>query len=197
MIPDGNLYIEVATAEIFVQSFFFNDTATTEIYTLSLHDALPIEHRMVGPLLRGNAHAERDPTRDFAHDRLGAAERVEISPGQLRAGGLVTAADVVTHAGGRHVALVSDATADRLRVARVMIGAEDAELGVACLHATLELLEASLVHCAEGLDLHRSIARDREPHCRISWRANHSATQRGLSSGGRRLSRSSTKRQLG
>src|SRR6266542_5723246 len=25
-----------------VLSFFFNDTATTEIYTLSLHDALPI-----------------------------------------------------------------------------------------------------------------------------------------------------------
>src|SRR2546428_10396400 len=25
--------------------FFFNDTATTEIYTLSLHDALPISHR--------------------------------------------------------------------------------------------------------------------------------------------------------
>src|SRR5436853_6685194 len=35
--------------------FFFNDTATTEIYTLSLHDALPIcsrnvqMHRRVGP----------------------------------------------------------------------------------------------------------------------------------------------------
>src|SRR5947209_13435484 len=30
--------------------FFFNDTATTEIYTLSLHDALPIcalEHQML------------------------------------------------------------------------------------------------------------------------------------------------------
>ena len=26
----------------FVFGFFFNDTATTEIYTLSLHDALPI-----------------------------------------------------------------------------------------------------------------------------------------------------------
>src|SRR3712207_7011313 len=26
-------------------SFFFNDTATTEIYTLSLHDALPISSR--------------------------------------------------------------------------------------------------------------------------------------------------------
>src|SRR3712207_9438693 len=38
--------------------FFFNDTATTEIYTLSLHDALPIcvqpdspDHQLV-PLLR-------------------------------------------------------------------------------------------------------------------------------------------------
>src|SRR6266487_906836 len=32
--------------------FFFNDTATTEIYTLSLHDALPIfvpSHRPPGP----------------------------------------------------------------------------------------------------------------------------------------------------
>src|SRR3712207_8125955 len=27
--------------------FFFNDTATTEIYTLSLHDALPISPRRV------------------------------------------------------------------------------------------------------------------------------------------------------
>src|SRR3712207_7252284 len=26
--------------------FFFNDTATTEIYTLSLHDALPISQRV-------------------------------------------------------------------------------------------------------------------------------------------------------
>src|SRR5256885_15371212 len=28
----------------FVLFFFFNDTATTEIYTLSLHDALPISN---------------------------------------------------------------------------------------------------------------------------------------------------------
>src|SRR5262245_65998733 len=38
--------------------FFFNDTATTEIYTLSLHDALPIlmpfahQARRVAPLLQ-------------------------------------------------------------------------------------------------------------------------------------------------
>ena len=31
--------------------FFFNDTATTEIYTLSLHDALPICVRNTNPLL--------------------------------------------------------------------------------------------------------------------------------------------------
>src|SRR3712207_7295676 len=29
--------------------FFVNDTATTEIYTLSLHDALPIFRRGLGP----------------------------------------------------------------------------------------------------------------------------------------------------
>src|SRR5437667_10404094 len=32
--------------------FFFNDTATTEIYTLSLHDALPISPRSARPLRR-------------------------------------------------------------------------------------------------------------------------------------------------
>src|SRR2546421_2666266 len=33
--------------------FFFNDTATTEIYTLSLHDALPISRSAVGGVNRG------------------------------------------------------------------------------------------------------------------------------------------------
>src|SRR6266487_399391 len=33
----------LATAFLKLQFFFFNDTATTEIYTLSLHDALPIQ----------------------------------------------------------------------------------------------------------------------------------------------------------
>src|SRR3712207_8784874 len=32
--------------------FFFNDTATTEIYTLSLHDALPICAEIAGSLRR-------------------------------------------------------------------------------------------------------------------------------------------------
>src|SRR5882762_11997340 len=32
--------------------FFFNDTATTEIYTLSLHDALPISGQLRGAAAR-------------------------------------------------------------------------------------------------------------------------------------------------
>src|SRR3712207_9323902 len=37
--------------------FFFNDTATTEIYTLSLHDALPISARCKS----GRSDAGRSP----------------------------------------------------------------------------------------------------------------------------------------
>src|SRR6266540_6938679 len=33
--------------------FFFNDTATTEIYTLSLHDALPFPHQRAHGLAPG------------------------------------------------------------------------------------------------------------------------------------------------
>src|SRR5256885_13798198 len=45
--------------------FFFNDTATTEIYTLSLHDALPIcVIRIVRRVeRRGNGDLERDDLR--------------------------------------------------------------------------------------------------------------------------------------
>src|SRR2546429_1993299 len=39
--------------------FFFNDTATTEIYTLSLHDALPISPRRVRVLGYDGALADR------------------------------------------------------------------------------------------------------------------------------------------
>src|SRR2546430_4495832 len=34
----------MSALRLFPRCFFFNDTATTEIYTLSLHDALPISH---------------------------------------------------------------------------------------------------------------------------------------------------------
>src|SRR5260370_18495969 len=41
--------------------FFFNDTATTEIYTLSLHDALPICTRLARlPIRRRSGQPERN-----------------------------------------------------------------------------------------------------------------------------------------
>src|SRR5260370_38318244 len=35
-------FVRISSARSYSIFFFFNDTATTEIYTLSLHDALPI-----------------------------------------------------------------------------------------------------------------------------------------------------------
>src|SRR6476620_12761435 len=46
--------------------FFFNDTATTEIYTLSLHDALPI-YRVPHPAGRRHDHQHRRPRRCLPH----------------------------------------------------------------------------------------------------------------------------------
>src|SRR2546421_5257973 len=37
--------MSLARPQCLLSFFFFNDTATTEIYTLSLHDALPISRR--------------------------------------------------------------------------------------------------------------------------------------------------------
>src|SRR6266487_6631258 len=53
-------------------AFFFNDTATTEIYTLSLHDALPISRARVTavaqPRSRGVAWMDAS-IRDSTHAR--------------------------------------------------------------------------------------------------------------------------------
>src|SRR6266446_9388684 len=50
-------------------SFFFNDTATTEIYTLSLHDALPISHdpRHLPRVLVGAEEEDLDHVRSEEH----------------------------------------------------------------------------------------------------------------------------------
>src|SRR5260370_17442758 len=48
---------------LFFLFFFFNDTATTEIYTLSLHDALPISHRASCPPVRSITSASRGSIR--------------------------------------------------------------------------------------------------------------------------------------
>src|ERR1035441_11056302 len=48
--------------------FFFNDTATTEIYTLSLHDALPISlHAASGGVARDGANHRAGAHRSEEH----------------------------------------------------------------------------------------------------------------------------------
>src|SRR2546422_5159229 len=62
--------------------FFFNDTATTEIYTLSLHDALPISWKCLGRIPRDLAgrhcglrdYRDRKSTRlNFSHGYISYA----------------------------------------------------------------------------------------------------------------------------
>src|SRR2546421_12651865 len=56
--PPVSLFIYLLLFTFSFFFFFFNDTATTEIYTLSLHDALPILDRV-----------ERSPTDDRGERR--------------------------------------------------------------------------------------------------------------------------------
>src|SRR5215216_8132778 len=61
--------VEMCEHLMFSIVFFFNDTATTEIYTLSLHDALPI-YRIHGHRLDQRLRARpagRDPDRSEEH----------------------------------------------------------------------------------------------------------------------------------
>ena len=46
----------------FIVFFFFNDTATTEIYTLSLHDALPISAELSGMSCTPSRQADHQST---------------------------------------------------------------------------------------------------------------------------------------
>src|SRR5260221_5226079 len=60
--------------------FFFNDTATTEIYTLSLHDALPIFDEEHGDEaqrhgLPDGEPAEHDDDAEYRHREIRALDR--------------------------------------------------------------------------------------------------------------------------
>src|SRR5256885_2846663 len=56
--------------------FFFNDTATTEIYTLSLHDALPIwTRRACRAAATEKRSARRTPWRDRRQPSGGCGDR--------------------------------------------------------------------------------------------------------------------------
>src|SRR2546430_13113960 len=58
------------SAESSVCFFFFNDTATTEIYTLSLHDALPIFNLWRKQSQRRGKFASHESDRESRRQRL-------------------------------------------------------------------------------------------------------------------------------
>src|SRR5258707_8779247 len=74
--------------------FFFNDTATTEIYTLSLHDALPISTFLFTPItakaangdfsfplqLRSEEHTSELQSRQYLVCRLLLEKKTTIAP---------------------------------------------------------------------------------------------------------------------
>src|SRR2546421_3593855 len=64
-----SIYIPLRQHEIV---FFFNDTATTEIYTLSLHDALPI-------YLQFPAEPSHRPSHRLHHPPTGAGDGREAA----------------------------------------------------------------------------------------------------------------------
>src|SRR3712207_8835679 len=64
--------------------FFFNDTATTEIYTLSLHDALPICRRGGGGDTEVAAQLRQHRGRDTAPERPEKPTGVQPGPSQDR-----------------------------------------------------------------------------------------------------------------
>src|SRR2546430_4588860 len=61
--------------------FFFNDTATTEIYTLSLHDALPISKQNYGGALYLANQAKR--VAGAGKSRLGDEGRASLRTGEV------------------------------------------------------------------------------------------------------------------
>src|SRR2546426_8470930 len=56
------VFVAIHSSSYHILFFFFNDTATTEIYTLSLHDALPISP---APPRRGSPDPTRSPRPAF------------------------------------------------------------------------------------------------------------------------------------
>src|SRR2546430_11326291 len=143
--------------------FFFNDTATTEIYTLSLHDALPIfamlgRHEVAEPLLPGPDLRDRDIVqvavryRENDHDLLLHRHRLVL----------------------RLLQHLHDAYPTRELLLRRLVELR-AELGERLELAVLREIEPQAArHLLHGLDLgvaadarHRNTRIDRRPHVRV------------------------------
>src|SRR2546429_2810362 len=78
----------IFTPAFFFFFFFFNDTATTEIYTLSLHDALPIcpaaDRTDAAPVLHGIVRHPREARGGSGAAAQGAQSRSEEHTSELQ-----------------------------------------------------------------------------------------------------------------
>src|SRR2546427_9654204 len=80
-------YVSVPATPPFYCFFFFNDTATTEIYTLSLHDALPICRRLVkrdAQRVKVGPRIHEPPLRLLGGEVLRRADRSEEHTSELQ-----------------------------------------------------------------------------------------------------------------
>src|SRR5437899_9577865 len=73
-MPFSRVVSSCTVSVVFFCFFFFNDTATTEIYTLSLHDALPIYAGRRCRARRADRPADRDRRRWHAAARGARSE---------------------------------------------------------------------------------------------------------------------------
>src|SRR5258707_8601693 len=65
----------------FLSFFFFNDTATTEIYTLSLHDALPIFGEVQSPRHAGQRADQAAQNDEWIEPALKVDDEQEVNEG--------------------------------------------------------------------------------------------------------------------
>src|SRR5258707_2999305 len=73
------------TLSVSLPFFFFNDTATTEIYTLSLHDALPISVEAADPHVVERGEPGEGPDELEGAGHAARAEPVWRQPGHIAA----------------------------------------------------------------------------------------------------------------
>src|SRR6266480_7816090 len=97
---------------IFFFSFFFNDTATTEIYTLSLHDALPIpgarflvEKRYDARTLEPTVAKPHSPDNRALARELGDVKLTRAYIGSCTGGKITDFINAARVLNGRHVAV--------------------------------------------------------------------------------------------
>src|SRR5262249_52321507 len=122
------------------------------LLTIGLHVGLApcvgvVEQCVLDTLVVAAAEPERDGLRDVLDDRsnaIGYGRKRHVEPH-----GHVAATDIEANAGDADLLLVSDYAADRLGIAEMSIGADDAGDGVADAHAIAHLRQRRLVMLTE------------------------------------------------